>query len=191
MKIKINDSLLNTLSVMLSAIPKDKLYWEDMGSCSDKWKALTIRSKILAQIEESNKDFAIETGKLANEHQGLQKKTQELLAEITALATDEDTEEQKKEQKKEEMQINKELGEKISKATEKAGFKLYPFLPPNAQQPINLLDYKDEKDVKIVGLELDDKYKQGEFIAEQMQQNMFDMVIADKYLSELSEIFIT
>lgn len=188
--IKIKDYQLNFLRLVLIAIPREILFKEEaMTSCTNKWQALTLRNKILNNIDATNKVFGENVvknlEKLLNKYH---KEHNEVIAEFKAVK-DAGTDEDKKRKAKEEAKFLNDIGERQAKEIEDLGWNVRMY---NLQSGVTLIfvKYSDEKNAQDVELTLKADHNQFDFIKEQFANNLFNVPIGEDILAEICEYFI-
>lgn len=180
---KLKGTTANNLMILLNSIPREKLYFEGMTSVENKWKAMTLRSKISGLLKEANSDF---NKKLDKAQEVLKKHSEEgKLLEAQYGEPEKETPEEKKTRLSEKQKAVDELNERAGKEIVKASgleFVWYVDL-----KGVALAKFKKEEDDKEIEVKLDAKFNQAEFLKEQMNKNIYEIKVSDEVISEIAQ----
>lgn len=168
MEIKLKDHDLHALKVLLMAIPRERLYWDEATFANNKFQALTMKNKLIRQINDANIAFIKVVEKVyakRNElEQGLAIEKIEIEADKKAVA-------------ELTQSYNNEFDEYCKK--EKIKYNLYADKFP-------IIKVNDPKEIEF---ELEDRHKL--FLDEQFDKNIFNLPFDDEIISDIYEAIQT
>lgn len=179
---KLKSTTANNLSLLLNSIPREKLYNEAMTSVENKWKAMTMRSKISGLLKDANGELL---KKLDDAQEILSKINEE--GKLLKLQYEEPKDEKPEDKKirvAEEQKAFSELNDRVNNEIEKkTGLVLITYMPDR----LTLSKFKDEKNDKEIEVKFDPEFKQVEFLKEQMEKNIFEIKVSDEVISEIAQ----
>lgn len=180
---KLKSTVANNLMVLLSNISREKLFWEGMQSVENKWKAMTIRLKIINLIKEANKELVEKIDGAMDVLKKYQEEGKQLESQY------EEPKDEKAEDKKVRLAEKRKAFDDIDsrllkELTEKTGLVFTWYEIP---QRVGLPRYKNEDEDKEIEVKFDAKFNHLDFIREQFEKNVFELRVSDEVITEIVE----